>query len=36
VPPAGGRFGVDGEYLYRDYVAWGFSSGMWGLFEVLP
>ncbi|HLE84373.1 MAG TPA: hypothetical protein VJG13_08535, partial [Thermoanaerobaculia bacterium] len=36
VPPAGGRFGVAGEYLYRDYVAWGFSSGMWGLFQVLP
>jgi len=36
LPPAGGRFRVDGEYLYRDYVSWGFSSGMWGLFEVLP
>jgi hypothetical protein len=31
---AGGRFQVQGEYLYRDYVAWGTSNGIWGLFNV--
>ena len=31
---AGGKFGVTGEYLYRDYVAWGTDGGMWGLFNV--
>jgi hypothetical protein len=31
---AGGKFHVQGEYLYRDYVAWGTSNGIWGLFNV--
>jgi hypothetical protein len=31
---AGGKYQIGGEYLYRDYDAWGTSSGLWGLFNV--
>ncbi len=34
--PAGGRFGVSGDYLYRSQDGLAFSSGQWGLIRVLP
>jgi hypothetical protein len=33
---AGGYFGVDGDYLYRDQSSFLFDGGLWGLFRVLP
>ena len=33
---AGGAFGVTGDYMYRDFVPWGFDNGMWGIFRVAP
>ena len=36
VDSAGGLFLVDGAYIYRDYVSWGFHNGLWGLFVVRP
>lgn len=34
--PAGGRFGVAGDYLYRAWTANIFQAGAWGLFRVAP
>jgi hypothetical protein len=34
--PAGGRFGVAGDYLYRAWTANMFQAGAWGLFRVAP
>ncbi len=31
---AGGKFGVAGDYLYRDYRNAPFQNGTWGLFRV--
>ncbi len=31
---AGGKFRVKGDYLFRDYVAWLFHNGTWGIFRV--
>jgi hypothetical protein len=36
IPAAGGPFKVEAKYLYRDYVAWGFDGGIWGIFWVHP
>ncbi|MFL6193810.1 MAG: copper oxidase [Thermoanaerobaculia bacterium] len=33
---AGGKFGVIGDYLYRDQVGIGFDAGLWGILRVLP
>jgi hypothetical protein len=32
---AGGRFGVTGDYLYRNLASFLFDGGQWGLFRVL-
>ncbi|HEX2253496.1 MAG TPA: copper oxidase [Thermoanaerobaculia bacterium] len=33
---AGGTFGVEGDYLYRDFSSMGFEYGLWGLLRVGP
>ncbi|MNC72869.1 hypothetical protein D3C75_1239850 [compost metagenome] len=34
VPSAGGSNAVPGDYLFRDYAAYGNASGLWGLLRV--
>jgi hypothetical protein len=34
IAKAGGAYQVPAHYLYKDYVNWGLSSGLWGLFSV--
>jgi hypothetical protein len=34
VPSAGGGNAVPGDYLFRDYAAYGNTSGLWGLLRV--
>ncbi|TLP65360.1 MULTISPECIES: manganese-oxidizing multicopper oxidase MnxG [Pseudomonas] len=34
LPSAGGVNGVPGDYLFRDYAAYGNTSGLWGLLRV--
>ncbi|TDF82172.1 manganese-oxidizing multicopper oxidase MnxG [Pseudomonas sp. H9] len=34
VPSAGGGNAVPGDYLFRDYAAYGNASGLWGLLRV--
>lgn len=34
--PAGGRYRVGGDYLYRGWTANMFQAGAWGLFRVAP
>ncbi|MDX1998498.1 MAG: hypothetical protein SF066_12340, partial [Thermoanaerobaculia bacterium] len=34
IPKAGGAYQVPAQYLYKDYVNWGLSSGLWGIFAV--
>jgi hypothetical protein len=34
IPSAGGANGVPGDYLYRDYAAFGNVGGVWGLLRV--
>ncbi|MEO1085965.1 MAG: hypothetical protein AAFY88_17135, partial [Acidobacteriota bacterium] len=31
---AGGAFQITGDYMYRDYVPWYLSNGLWGIFRV--
>ncbi|MDX1996454.1 MAG: hypothetical protein SF066_01945, partial [Thermoanaerobaculia bacterium] len=31
---AGGSTPVSAQYMYKDYVNWGLSSGLWGIFAV--
>jgi len=31
---AGGKFGVVGDYLYRDMASFQFDGGLWGIFRV--
>ena len=33
---AGGRFGVTGDYLWRDFASFQFDGGIWGLLRVYP
>jgi hypothetical protein len=33
---AGARFGIVGDYLYRDQGSFPFSGGLWGIFRVTP
>ncbi|HEY9405664.1 MAG TPA: hypothetical protein VIQ24_23645 [Pyrinomonadaceae bacterium] len=33
---AGGRFLVQGDYLYRTFQSFQFDGGIWGLFRVAP
>ncbi|HYP01700.1 MAG TPA: hypothetical protein VER76_16025, partial [Pyrinomonadaceae bacterium] len=33
---AGGRFVVQGDYLYRTFQSFQFDGGIWGLFRVAP
>jgi hypothetical protein len=33
---AGGRFGVTGDYLFRDQGSFPFDGGLWGIFRVTP
>ena len=33
---AGGKFGVTGDYLYRDFSSFLFDGGLWGIFRVTP
>jgi manganese oxidase len=30
----GGKFGVPGDYLFRDQSAFGFDGGLWGILRV--
>ncbi|MNP68510.1 hypothetical protein D3C76_1644790 [compost metagenome] len=34
IPSAGGANAVPGDYLYRDYAAFGNVGGVWGLLRV--
>jgi hypothetical protein len=34
--PAGGKFRIPGDYLYRSWTANQFQAGAWGLFRVAP
>jgi manganese oxidase len=34
--PAGGRFGVPGDYLWRSWTANQFQAGLWGILRVAP
>jgi hypothetical protein len=36
LPLAGGRFGIAGDYLYRDQASMDFDGGLWGIFRVTP
>ncbi len=31
---AGGKFGVVGDYMYRDMASFAFDGGLWGIFRV--
>jgi hypothetical protein len=31
---AGGLFGIEGDYLYRDMASFAFDGGMWGILRV--
>jgi len=33
---AGGKFGIPGDYLFRDQPAFLFDGGLWGIFRVTP
>ncbi|MEM7354290.1 MAG: copper oxidase, partial [Acidobacteriota bacterium] len=33
---AGGKFGVTGDYLFRDHASFQFDGGIWGIFWVVP
>ncbi|HEX2207384.1 MAG TPA: hypothetical protein VHG93_06860 [Longimicrobium sp.] len=33
---AGGLFGIEGDYLFRDQTSHHFDGGMWGIFRVGP
>jgi len=33
---AGGSFGVEGDYLFRDYAPSGARNGMYGILRVEP
>jgi hypothetical protein len=33
---AGGRNGIPGDYLYRDFLSTDFQLGSWGIFQVNP
>ena len=33
---AGGKFGITGDYLFRDQVGIGLDGGLWGILRVLP
>jgi hypothetical protein len=33
---AGGKFGVEGDYLWRDFQSFQFDGGLWGLLRVTP
>jgi len=32
---AGGKFGIPGDYLYRDHASFQFDGGIWGIFWVV-
>ena len=32
---AGGKFGIAGDYLYRDHASFQFDGGIWGIFWVV-
>ncbi|MGY2278340.1 manganese-oxidizing multicopper oxidase MnxG [Pseudomonas monsensis] len=34
IPSAGGSNAIPGDYLFRDYAAYGNTSGLWGLLRV--
>jgi hypothetical protein len=34
LPSAGGVNAIPGDYLFRDYGAYGNTSGLWGLLRV--
>ncbi|MNJ79246.1 hypothetical protein D3C77_771960 [compost metagenome] len=34
LPSAGGANAVMGDYLFRDYAAYGNLSGLWGILRV--
>jgi len=36
IPKAGGSFGVDGDYLFRDHMGLGNTAGLWGIVRVKP
>ncbi len=31
---AGGKFKIQGDYLYRTFASFGFDNGLWGIFRV--
>jgi hypothetical protein len=33
-PSAGGSNAIPGDYLFRDYAAYGNTAGLWGLLRV--
>jgi hypothetical protein len=33
---AGGKFGVTGDFLFRNQASFGFDGGMWGILRVTP
>ncbi|MCJ7589816.1 MAG: hypothetical protein MUO51_00520, partial [Woeseiaceae bacterium] len=36
IPKAGGSFGVNGDYLFRDHMGLGNTGGLWGIVRVKP
>jgi hypothetical protein len=36
LPEAGGRFGTQGDYLFRDNASFGNYQGLWGILRVGP
>jgi hypothetical protein len=36
IPSAGGSFGVEGDYLFRDHMGIGNAGGLWGIVRVGP
>ena len=34
LPSAGGRFEIKGDYMFRDFAAFGSASGLWGILRV--
>ncbi|MFQ5588146.1 MAG: copper oxidase, partial [Nitrospiria bacterium] len=36
IKKAGGKFGITGDYLYRDMPSFQFDHGLWGIMRVTP
>jgi len=35
-PRAGGKYGIEGDFLWRDHAGFGITNGLWSLIRVKP